>query len=100
MAGSQFTLRNNLWYTPNGGSYGTQINNAAGATLTSCSNCNTADSEIRLNPNFTVNPPSTAANFKPLPGSYAIGRGSPVPVWSDYFGTPTVGSRDIGAVKH
>jgi uncharacterized repeat protein (TIGR02543 family) len=99
MTGSRYTLQNNLWYTPNGGSYGTQINNAAGATLATCANCNTADSEIFVNP-LTSTPPTKAADFKPLTGGYAIGRGVAVPVWSDYFGVPVApGARDIGAVN-
>jgi hypothetical protein len=102
MAGSQYTVRNNLWYGPNS-SDGTQINNIAGSTLTTCPNCNTAlgeEGEVKLSPRFTASPPTTAAAFKPLAGSYAIGRAMAVPVWSDYFGVPTTGSRDLGAIRH
>jgi hypothetical protein len=102
MAGSQYTVQNNLWYGPNSAD-GTQINNIAGATLTTCANCNTAlgeEGEVKVFPRFTANPPTSALGFKPLAGSYAIGRGTQVPVWSDYFGVRTTGVRDIGAVTH
>lgn len=100
MAGSQYTLQNNLWYAPNSQS-GSQITNAAGATLTTCVSCNTADSEVKVMPGFTANPPSTSAGFKLVAGSYAIGRAvGPVPVYSDYFGTPRTSVRDMGAGLH
>jgi hypothetical protein len=98
LAGSRFSLQNNLYYTPNGGSWGSQINNAAGATLATCANCNTLDNEIRTSPSFTVNPPFAAGHFRPT-GGYVVGRGVQVPVWSDYFGRRINPSqRDIGAI--
>jgi hypothetical protein len=46
------------------------------------------------------NPPTSAAHLKPLAGSYAIGRGTELTVWSDYFGVRiNPGARDLGAVK-
>ena len=98
MTGSTYTVQNNLYYTPGGTTYGSLVTNATGATVTMCTSCNTANAEIRTSPNLTANPPSTAAHFKPLAGSYVIGRGMAVPVWSDYFGVPTSSTRTIGAV--
>ncbi len=53
-----------------------------------------------LSPPFTVED-GFLNSFKPVAGSYAIGAGTPVPVWSDFFGTPrsASGAPDIGAVK-
>ncbi len=53
-----------------------------------------------LSPPFTV-PDGFLNSFSPVAGSYAIGAGTPVPVWSDFFGTPrpASGAPDIGAVK-
>ncbi len=53
-----------------------------------------------LSPPFTV-PDGFLNSFKLVAGSYAIGTGTPVPVWSDFFGNPrqASGVPDIGAVK-
>lgn len=104
-AGTVLTYKNNLFYVPNNAAnqYQDWISDMVGvpafdrAPIT----CNTLIAEMQTSPNFTTNPPTTAAHVKPLTGSYAIGRGTPLPVWSDYFGnTLPQGVRDLGAVKH
>jgi hypothetical protein len=101
MAGSQYTIQNNLWYAPNSAP-GEQINNIAGASVTTCPSCNTSEAEVAVSPRFTANPPTTAAGFTLLPQSYAVGRGVAVPVWSDFFGDlpqPAADLQTIGAAR-
>jgi hypothetical protein len=51
-------------------------------------------------PGWVSPTPSVPANFKPAPGSAAVGTGTVVPVWSDFFGVPQPSPRDLGAVNH
>jgi hypothetical protein len=99
MTASVITIQNNLTYSPNAGA-GSLITNLVGATITTCSTCNTSTSERITSPNFTVTPPTVPTQFKPTTSSYAIGRGITVPVYEDYFGVATSGLRDMGAVIH
>ncbi|XVJ68369.1 MAG: hypothetical protein HEQ39_00995 [Rhizobacter sp.] len=104
LTNSEITVKNNLMHSPNNGA--TQdgrdwLWNPNNTTVYRTPlSTNTLIAELQTSPNFTVNPPTNAAHLKPLAGSYAIGRGAPVPVWSDYFGVPiNPGARDLGAVK-
>jgi hypothetical protein len=104
LTNSEITVKNNLMYAPNnavahdGRDWLWNPNNTV--VYRTPLNANTLVSELHANPNLTLNAPTSAAHLKPLTGSYAIGRGATVPVWSDYFGVPTTGARDLGAVSH
>lgn len=104
LTNSEITLKNNLMYSPNNGTaqdgrdWLWNPNNTT--VYRTPLNTNTLIAELQTSPNFTVNPPTNAAHLKPLAGSYVIGRGAAIPVWSDYFGVPVnPGARDLGAVK-
>lgn len=100
----EITFKNNLMYSPNNGvaqDGNDWVHNPNNITIHRTPlNSNTLATELQTSPNFTVSQPTSAAHLKPRAGSYVIGRGAPVPVWSDYFGVPTTGVRDIGAVAH
>jgi len=51
-------------------------------------------------PGWVSATPSVPADFKPAAGSAAIGTGTVVPVWSDFFGVSEPAPRDKGAVNH
>lgn len=92
-------IKNNLFHTS--GITGTGISDTGG--LATKSN-NTGDPEaapgiITLNPGWTITTPMTPlTNFTPV-GSYAIDKGTPVPVLSDFFGATRTGVYDLGAVN-
>ncbi|MEK7705368.1 MAG: hypothetical protein AAB426_10445, partial [Myxococcota bacterium] len=86
------TVINNLAYFPNLNGSFWRYNYA---TLASNNTSNT-----RTSPLMAVVPPLTPADFKITTGSYAIGTGAVVPVWSDFFLVPPTSSRDMGAVIH
>jgi hypothetical protein len=105
LTNSELTFKNNLMYAPNnavaqdGGDWIYNPNNTT--VYRTPLNSSTLAAELNTSPRFTVNPPSAAAHLKPLTGSYAIGRATSAPVWSDYFGNAfPQGARDIGAVAH
>ena len=97
--GTNMVVRNNLGYAP---SISGAVMLVDGATATTKSN-NSSDSQLRgMDPRFTVTPPTTPAQYKPMSG-YAVGGGSispKAPVWSDFFRAPTPSTPDIGAVIH
>jgi uncharacterized repeat protein (TIGR02543 family) len=104
LTNSEITVKNNLMYAPNNGAaqdgrdWLWNPNNTT--VYRTPLSTNTLIAELQTSPNFTVNPPTNAAHLKPLAGSYVIGRGAAVPVWSDYFGVPiNPAARDLGAVK-
>lgn len=100
MTGSVFEIKNNIFYAPNTSNGNSLITNLVGATINVGGTSNSASTERTTSPNFATMPPVAAAHFKPITGSYAIGRGVTVPVWSDYFGVSTGSTRDIGAIRH
>lgn len=82
---------NTLAYSPNrAGTF-----NSANAIVASNNSTNT-----QANPNLTTVPPASPVDFKITTGSYAIGAGAVVPVWSDFFSVPLTATRDMGAVMH
>lgn len=98
--GATATFRNNLVYAPNGTkpSYSTMFYNPGLVTVTESNNTAWAN-YTSVTPNFTATPPVAPANWKPTTG-YAVGGGTTVPVWTDFFGTTVTGAtREIGAVK-
>jgi hypothetical protein len=104
LTNSELTYKNNLFYAPNL-TLETQddrdwIFNPNNTIIHRTPlNSNTLVTELHISPNFSATIPTTAAHLKPLAGSYVIGRGTDVKVWSDYFGNLITGSsRDLGAV--
>lgn len=103
---SNITVQNNLAYAPNDSAHLLILDGAAGPTtnLVTCASCNSSDAQIGgpgTNPNFTsLVAPFTPTKARPTVGSYAIGVGASVPVWSDFFLTVEPSPRDMGAVNH
>jgi hypothetical protein len=93
------SMVNNLAYAPtNGGGL-------MSSSITVSQITNTTDSpaggQLRnTSPLLTTQPPLVPAHWKPLAGSYAIGSGTSIPVWSDFFRTTQPATRDLGAVIH
>jgi len=85
-------FKNNIFYAPN-------INGTVDFTNATASNNST---DTRTNAYFTAVPPTSPPDFKITTGSYAIGTGTTVPVWSNFFLVPqtAISSRDLGAVTH
>jgi hypothetical protein len=59
-----------------------------------------SNNTITNTPGWVSATPSVPAHFKPAAGSAAIGTGTVVPVWSDFFRESESALRDIGAVSH
>ncbi|MFM2275973.1 MAG: hypothetical protein RL211_1845 [Pseudomonadota bacterium] len=96
--GATITAMNNLAYAPSSTAISRMTDNPySGATITA-SNNSTVAQIIGASPSFTTTPPTTAAHFKPLSGSYAIGGATRIAVLSDFFGVTTPASPDMGAV--
>jgi hypothetical protein len=90
--------KNNLAYSPSGTS--PNMIHGTGASPTISATNNSSDAQMKsTSPNFTATPPATTAGWKPTSG-YAIGGGTSVPVWSDFFLLAEPAPRDVGAVKH
>jgi hypothetical protein len=89
-AGTNHVAKNNLVYSPSGG------NAVSGSGYTGSNNTST----VSATPLFTGLAPITPAGARPTGSSYAIGTGTMVPVWYDFFGTSELPIRDIGAVMH
>lgn len=83
-------FKNNIFYAPN-------INGTTSLTNSTYTNNST---NTQTNAYFTAVPPTSPADFKITAGSYAIGGGVVVPVWSDFFSVPLTSTRDMGAVMH
>ncbi len=97
-------VKNNLVYAPNlTGSSSIHIcaggcGAVVGLNVSNNSTDGSGSNQIRLtSPLFAVTPPVTPANWTPGPGSYAIGAGTSVPVWSDLLGVARP-PHDLGAV--
>jgi hypothetical protein len=94
---TNITMRNNLAYAPNAVNPAMLVNHC-GACLTQSNN--STDVQVKNeSPNFVTMPPVVPADYRPTSG-YAIGGGTPVPVWSDFL----LQSRpqrviDIGAIE-
>jgi hypothetical protein len=90
---SSSIVKNNVIYHPGGG---TAVN--AGSNT---HDHNTGDvSSLTTSPKFTSTSPFNPSNAKITSGSYAIGAGTGVPVWSDFFGVTQPAAPDLGAVTH
>lgn len=85
------TFVNNLFYSPNSAGI---VSSGAAPNVYSNNTTNTATS-----PAFAVTPPVNPIDYRISTGSYAIGAGIVVPVWSDFFLTPQTATRSLGAIK-
>ena len=85
------TFVNNLFYSPNSAGI---VSSGATPNVYSNNTTNTATS-----PAFAVTPPVNPIDYRISTGSYAIGAGIVVPVWSDFFMTPQTTTRSLGAIK-
>lgn len=95
---TNITAKNNLAYAPNAQGP-VMFVNACGACLAASNN--SSDAQVKgTSPNFSLVTPVNPADFSIGSGSYAIGAGIAVPVWSDFFLVPQTGARDLGAVHH
>ena len=95
---SNVEVKNNLAYAPND-SRRTMINGTGSVLAPVIASNNSTD--LRVNPLFIGNT-STALKFKLQSGSYAIGAGTSIPVFSDFLSTaksPTT-TRGIGALEY
>jgi len=95
---TNITARNNLAYAPNASGPVMLVNNC-GACLTQSNN--SSDAQVKnTSPNFSTMPPVAPSDYTPLAGSYAIGGGASVPVWSDFLlQSRPQGVIDMGAVE-
>jgi len=94
---SNITVQNNLASAPLATSP-IMFANACGGCLTQSNNSSNSQAK-NTSPLFT-DTATFPAGAKPTAGSYAIGGGVAVPVWSDFFLATEPASRDIGAVNH
>jgi len=96
--GSNIRVFNNLAYAPNTTTFGLIVNTGATGVT---SGGNSSDPQIGgTSPNFVITPPTALTDYNLTPGSYAIGGGVAVPVFSDFFGvTRPAGAIDIGATE-
>ena len=81
---TNITIKNNLMYTPNYS--GVRVIDDNGSSTTKSNNSTNSQAK-NTNPNWTNASGSynTPSDFTPGAGSYAIGTGASVPVWSDFF---------------
>lgn len=99
-AASNITVKNNLGYAPNSANSLTNMISGTGKSGFVASNNTSTKQLYGINPLFSVNPPMKPADFKPGKGSYAIGSGASVPVWSDFFMQHRPqGVIDLGAIE-
>jgi hypothetical protein len=84
---------NNLAYSPN-------ISGTLDTTNAAIASNNSTITNT--NPYFVAASPTSPATFKITGSSYALGKGTAVPVWSDFFLYSMTGTaiRDMGAVHH
>ena len=102
MPGSVFEAKNNILYAPNKpATWYTMVYQDTAARSTTTSTNNTPDVSNTASPLFANTPPVAIADFTPSAASYANGTGTAsVKVWSDFYGTDTQATPDMGAVVH
>jgi len=98
-ATSNITVKNNLGYAPNSANPFTSMISGTGKSGFVASNNTSTKQLYGTNPLFNVSPPMIPTDFKLSKGSYALGSGASVPVWSDFFmrSRPRSGF-DLGAI--
>jgi hypothetical protein len=94
---------NNLAYVPNAANVCFQYNGSNGSSCDTITNNNSTVTQMK-----TVSPLwsngsgnySLTTDFTLGTGSYGIGAGATVPLWTDFFGATRTIPYDMGAVKH
>ena len=99
-ASTTVDVQNNLVYTPHSTSGQTSVVFGTYKTGSTVANNSTTVQMKAQSPSYSVMPPVNPSDFKPTTGSYAIGTGATVPVWTDFFGLPRNAPYDKGAVNH
>jgi len=98
---SNIGVVNNLAYFPAlSAGFNQMVRNTGGATgLVESNNSTDTDStnQIKNTQPWASVAPSNPVDFRPNGGSYAIGAGTTVPVWSDFFGVARP-PHDLGAI--
>ncbi len=100
-ATTNLSVINNLMYLPLAPRavivYGT-----AGTGYVASNNTTSSTAGINATPTFTNPTPLVPSDFRPstVSYSYAIGTGTIVPVWSDFFQMIEPATRDMGAIIH
>lgn len=99
----QLKVQNNLWYLPHATASTGALSLAAGAAPTNVTNTHNTDSVTGgaggNTPNFAVTPPVLLTDWRPSTGSYAIDRGTTVPVLRDINNASRAGGTyDLGAL--
>ncbi len=107
---TNLTAENNLHYAPlaprialvagTTGSGYYESNNLVSGQNSSTFYALNSSSSVSASSLFITSSPLVPSDFKPTTGSYAIGKGTTVPVWSDFFQIPATGTPDLGAVDH
>lgn len=102
--GSNLFAKNNLAYTPlatktyqDAGVAPIVVHDPGTATTTGG---NSTNGQMKSTDPLLTYPPNTTVKWKPAGGSYAIGTGGSVPVWSDFNFVAEPSPRDIGAWVH
>jgi len=98
---SNIVVRNNLAYFPAlSAGFNQMVRNTGGAAgVVESNNSTDTDStnQIKLVQPWASAAPTNPVDFRPNAASYAIGAGTPVPVWSDFFGVARP-PHDLGAI--
>ena len=90
-------IRNNLAYAP-GSTSPTMFGGAAVEGVNYAQSNNSNNAQILSNRPWQAATPVTAAEFTPV-GSYAIGAGTNVKSWTDFFANPFPSQLQIGAIN-
>ena len=93
-------VQNNLAYAPFSTNGQTSFMFGTPKTGSIVANNSTTSQLMTVDPLYSVTPPVNPSDFKPGTGSYAIGTGAIVRVWTDFFGLPRSAPYDMGAVNH
>lgn len=96
---TNLSVINNLMYfplSPRGGSI-IWSTTGPGCAGTACDASNNTTNAL-TSPLFTNPNPLIPSDFKPTAGSYAIGTGASIPVWSDFFQKAEPASSVMGAI--
>ena len=93
-------VENNLVYAPLSTNGQTSVIFGTPKAGSIVANNSTTSQMKTVSPLYSVMPPVNPSDFKPTTGSYAIGAGAIVPVWTDFFGLPRSAPYDMGAVNH
>jgi hypothetical protein len=92
------TVKNNLGYAPSASSPALLSDEGSKGLVASN---NSSNAQLKsVSPVLRGAPPIVPADYRPAAGSYAVGGGVVVPVWSDFGLMPQTANRDMGAMLH